>query len=387
MAASINSGPNITTGNTRSDQNQEPGQGPSLDFQGTGLTDPRFANSIGQALGFDRKIRGIYANPFIALVDGIPQALNAARIAALANVTINVPMTLVSAQGVGVSPNIPIYPYGQPMQASSIVNVLALDFGFTTGNTTATSKAVVIPAGAWKFFRAGQRILLSGAGATANSVLSTTVVSAPAGGTTLNIADAAGQTVNGVQIGSADFDGDTAFPWVTAGDVILMDPMQAIARAVSITGVINGTGGAFTVRGYDIYGQPMTEVITCGAGVNTVNGKKAFKYIASVTPGFTDAHTYSVGTTDIFGMSVRSDFWEYMNVYMNGAFVTVSTGWTVADATTPATSATGDVRGTYAVQVASDGVKRLAMFTSLPVYNIVNATNLDYSTLFGVTQV
>src|SRR5206468_12363401 len=69
------------------------------------------------------------------------------------------------------------------------------------------------------------------------------------------------------------------------------DPTTMISRAVSITGVASGTGGNFTVSGYDVYGQAQTEVIAAGAGVSTVNGKKAFKWIVSVTPTFSDAHT------------------------------------------------------------------------------------------------
>lgn len=154
-----------------------------------------------------------------------------------------------------------------------------------------------------------------------------------------------------------------------------------LARAVSITGVVSGTGGAFTIRGYDIYGYPMSETITAGAGVNTVNGKKAFKFIASITPGFTDAHTYSVGTTDIFGFPVKAAFWHEVLVYWNSTLITASTGFVAADATSPATATTGDVRGTYAVQDASDGTKRLSLVVGPSQSGLATAAGL-----FGVTQ-
>jgi hypothetical protein len=160
-----------------------------------------------------------------------------------------------------------------------------------------------------------------------------------------------------------------------------------LARCVSITGVSGGAGGAFLVSGWDIYGVPMTQTITVAAGANTVNSTKAFKYIKSVVPQFTDAHNYSVGTADIFGFDLRTDLWEQVEVFYNQSFVTVATGYTSAVATSPATATTGDVRGTYAVQAATDGVKRLAFYQTMSIQQMIQATPTNYISLFGVTQV
>jgi hypothetical protein len=384
MALCFNTGPNVTTGNLDTSQVHDADIGPNVDYQGSGLLDPRFVGSVGAAPG--SKVYAVYTNPFIAMVDAIPQAIGVGRIAAAQNITNATAMTLVSAQGAGVSPNMPVVPLGSQVSSANVVKALVLDFGFSTGNTTATSASVTIPAGASKFYTPGQKIAISGAGASANNPLLTSVVSVS--GTTLVVKDVAGQTVSNAQIGTLDLTGTQIWPYIYAGGVACYDPTQGLARCVSITGAASNAGSTFTVKGYDIYNQPMTEAITVGAGVTTaVNGKKAWKSIVSVTPNSTDAHNYSVDTTDIFGLAVRSDFWEYMNVYYNGAFVSVSTGWTVVDTTTPATTTTGDVRGTYAVQSASNGTKRLAAFTSLPIYNAIGANNLNTVTLFGVTNV
>lgn len=155
-----------------------------------------------------------------------------------------------------------------------------------------------------------------------------------------------------------------------------------VGRCVSASGVASGTGGALLVRGYDIYGYPLTESITLAAGANTVNGKKAFKIITSVTPQFTDAHTYSVGTADIFGFGLYTNLFESTFIHWNGAVVTANTGFVAGD-TTAATATTGDVRGTYAVQSASDGVKRLGLADAPTLSAIaVNPT----TGLFGVAQ-
>jgi hypothetical protein len=125
----------------------------------------------------------------------------------------------------------------------------------------------------------------------------------------------------------------------------------------------------------------MSEVIAAPASATTVNGKKAFKYIASVVPQFTDAHNYSVGTTDIYGFPIRSDFFGDVAINYNATGITASTGYTAAVTTSPATTTTGDVRGTYALQSAADGSKRLM------IRQFVLAANIgSTSGLFGVTQ-
>lgn len=134
-----------------------------------------------------------------------------------------------------------------------------------------------------------------------------------------------------------------------------------VGRVPSISGVASGTGGAFLVTALDPYGYVCTQTITVAAGANTVNGLKAVKAILSVVPQFTDTHTYSVGFADIFGFGLLASFFGDVSVNWNSAVVTANTGFVAADTTTPATAATGDVRGTYAVQSASDGTKRLVM--------------------------
>lgn len=157
-----------------------------------------------------------------------------------------------------------------------------------------------------------------------------------------------------------------------------------VGRAVSITGVSSGAGGNFLISGYDIYGYPMSQLLTVGAGVNTVATKKTFKAIVSVVPQFSDAHNYSVGTADVFGFGILANFFESTFLYWNGSLITASTGFTVPDLTTPATTTTGDVRGTYAVQSASDGTKRLTFKVSPTISLLVTNPTTG---LFGQPQV
>lgn len=160
------------------------------------------------------------------------------------------------------------------------------------------------------------------------------------------------------------------------------DRATVVGRCVSVTGVGSGSGGAVTISGYDSYGVAITQTITLGAGVNTVNTTKAFKVITSVVPGFTDTHTISVGTADIFGFGLRASVFPDVDIWYNDARITASTGF-VAAVTTTASATTGDTRGTYAVQSATDGTKRLYMIVRPTLSALVTNPTTG---LFGVAQ-
>lgn len=168
----------------------------------------------------------------------------------------------------------------------------------------------------------------------------------------------------------------------TDGTIQAYDPSKALARNIRITTSADDTGGFYNVSGFDIYGYPMTERIT---GVNTgiASGKKAFKYILSVTPsGVLNSLAATVGTGDVFGLPLRADDFGQTNIFWNSALITASTGF-LAAVTATATNITGDVRGTYAVQTASDGTKTLQIVSRPSVINL--AANVT-TAMFGVAQ-
>ena len=121
-----------------------------------------------------------------------------------------------------------------------------------------------------------------------------------------------------------------------------------------VGGAAGCSGGTFTVSGYDYLGTLMTQTITVAAGTSTGWSTKAFKHIASVTPNFTDANNYSVGTSDVFGFALRSMAWELTMVAWAGSTMTSNTGWVAADTAT-ATATTGDVRGTIQTSASGGG--------------------------------
>lgn len=212
-----------------------------------------------------------------------------------------------------------------------------------------------------------------------------TLVSASGAGiTVLAAALQIPQTGNTVPTGKLAIDLAPALLYFgTNKSTAVADPTKNIARALSITATSGAAGGAFLISGYDLYGYPQTEKVTVASspsGSTTTNGKKAFKFVSAVTPQVTDTKSYSVGTADVFGFPVRVDRLPYVTIGWAGSPVSVSTGFVAADTTSPATNTTGDVRGTYAVQSASDATKTLQFFQDISPANVTSITGL-----FGVT--
>lgn len=144
-----------------------------------------------------------------------------------------------------------------------------------------------------------------------------------------------------------------------------------VPRTVTITSGGNDSGITFLAKGYDDYGAPMSEAIT-GANIGTATGKKAFKSLVSVTPSGAAAGTVTAGTSDVFGLPVAVvDAGYIANVGWNNTLATNAGTFAAADGTTPATTTTGDVRGTFAQSgAASNGTRRLVMTIALSNLNI-----------------
>jgi hypothetical protein len=172
----------------------------------------------------------------------------------------------------------------------------------------------------------------------------------------------------------------------TSGAFQFLDPTKSLCRCVSVTANAGATGGVIAITGYDVYGALMHQNITAVAGL-TVNSTKAFKFIVSAVPAFTDGgHTYSVGTTDIFGFNIATPGFPYTFIYWAGSLITTNTGF-VAAVTTAATATSGDVRGTYNTQSGSNGTNSLQLFVGLSVTNAVAANFPAYiSAVCGVSQ-
>jgi len=390
--------------------------GPSILYQAEALPDPRFspANKDGTQ---PAAIKGWFNMPTITLVDTIPSASATANIAAdqAPSTTAGAALSLTTAV-LGTAAGVPVWAPGIPIipaLGSSPVTVSAIDFGFATGTTVANSSTVVVNDNS--VLAAGQWIVIAGAGAAGatNTPLFTQIQTKSTNSTVITILPVAATALSHAPIGQANIHGATLLPPATqfgpsayvpnaeetyrgAGFASLFNSYEGSARALSVTAASIGSGTtALTVTGFDIYNQTMTELITAN-GTNIVNGKKAFKYVRSivVATGATSGTpaNLGVGVSDVFGLNIRSDRWEYLQIRWNGCIAPTSAGWTAALATT-STASTVDVRGTVnastlaiASVASTNGARRLTIIQSVPMYNTINANPVATSSLFGAAQ-
>ena len=198
---------------------------------------------------------------------------------------------------------------------------------------------------------------------------------------TNNISAAATYTGGGTAVLAAGT-GTTAATTASGVSVIQLD----CPRAVSITiGAGTISDRAVTVSGYDVYGQSMSEVIQTGTTQSTtVNGKKAFYQVSSVTVANTVGGTLAVGTTDILGSPVRITDAGYIARSGWAGALADDAGTFVAAVTTTATTTSGDVRGTYVPSSATNGTRRLVMGILLPALAV--GPNATRTGALGVTQ-
>jgi hypothetical protein len=162
------------------------------------------------------------------------------------------------------------------------------------------------------------------------------------------------------------------------------------ARSVSAVSASAGdTTQTVTVYGYDQYGQAMSQAVTLN-GTTTVKTTKMFKSVYRIAISAAAAGNISAGYGDDFGLPLRLLNLGYVvSLMWNGAAVTVnSSNVGVADTTSPATTATTDVRG-YVKEAGltggADGTKRLVMCIAVPA--IACGPSATRVGAYGVTQV
>lgn len=403
MTASVWTGPLISVGpmmgspGTSRDYTYE--SGPSAFYMGQGIPDQRDVPFNKDNLTSGQQFGHWDASTFCA-VNYAPAQLSAVNIVAAAAGTSGTAMTLAGAAA-GIATGVPFVTFAGQIATANI----ALDFGFDTLNVTSGSKTAT-PAGTIENYRVGARIVVANVGnAAATTALLTFVTAVGASTITLNDAPQATNSAAPVGMGNLLFDAGAfpkaptgAYMTYTKGPFAWLDPTQNLTRGVRVvSNSASDTGWTMTIVGYDMYNQPQTEAITLTANTTTW-GQKTWRYITSVTPtvsgGGTSIGTFSVGTSDNFGLAYRSLLWEFTNVFWAGAAMPTSTGWVAGD-TTAASPTTKDPRGTIQISTngpgsgitasASNGTRRLVVFQTIKLQDMVNQSDQagTFFTLYG----
>lgn len=156
------------------------------------------------------------------------------------------------------------------------------------------------------------------------------------------------------------------------------DITKNIARGIRVFSTGNDAAMTFTIKGYDLYSNAQSEVITGASGTSRTSAK-CYKAIQSIVPSNSTATGVTVGTADLYAFPMRVDNFDEVIIYWNGLLVANSTGFTAADTTNPQTTTTGEPKGKYATQgSSSDGTRRLTMY-QFPK-SLTTST-----TIFGIT--
>lgn len=393
MSITANAGPLVSGWDPTNPEN-----GPSLTGYGFLLADPRPFYNYDPGQNFGALNAGWDGVSRITTINAIPMTLSATLIATAAHTVGGTAMTLASSTVDGLAVGVAIPRSDSGVLVSKLLKldpqVASVTANLALGSNIMTVTAVNAPGGhCYNQLCVG--MVLTDATTAGNLPTGTTITGwSPNGGgtgggllgtytlSTNAAATATGDTITGLYTGSY-----LTIPFGSAGTVQAFNPADMISRAVSITSTTSQVVQTFTVNGLDVFGFPVTEVITLsGTSATTTNGKKAFKYILSVTPSVTDGTgSYSVGTLGVIGFPIRSDNWqaaaEYdVSIMSNNAAIAANTGYTSAVLTT-ATGATGDVRGTFLLQTVANGTLRF-LTTQTPL-----AANLGSAAgLYGVPQ-
>lgn len=385
MTITANAGPFVSFGQAPfADYN--PDLGPSLFFGGQGILDMRSGYTYQP--GGTSPVLGFLGTSNILTLNSVPYTKAVAAVAAAQNAVAATPLTLVSAASATTGVSIVAEVTNQLTGVSDtngVAGFVGLDT-FASVTATVAGNILTVTAVTSPVLTIGMTILTVAGAVTGVTPVGMSIVgygTGVGGIGTYFLSGTAGTVLTGAITAQTTGPTSCDIPFGTSGIVSLWNPQALTARAVGITAAAGASGTVvFTVKGYDSYGFPMIEAITAAAATQTL-GKKAFKYIKSVTPGTSDAQNYSVDTLDIFGFPLRSDFFGDVlinySASLNPAVITANTGYVASVQTVP-TAITGDVRGTY-VAVSATGVNRL-MFRQTPdPYNVGSSTGL-----FGAAQ-
>jgi len=389
MSVSAFTGPLISFGQAQFDDNNSVA-GPSLFYNGSGILDPRqtFTYQPGQRNG--QPTYGFLGTNRIQTLNVIPYTLTAGLLAAAQHTTNGTAMTLASATATGLAVGVSITRQDTGVVVTGLLEidpcVAVATATIPAGSTVMNVTALTAPSGtSYNTFYPG--MVLTGTSVVAGTTI-TSFGTGNGGIGTYNISVPPSAAITGGTITGTGTGLVSSVAYGLDNCINLWNPVALLGRAVSITSTTSQISAAtFTVRGFDVYGFPVTEVITTsGTSATTTNGKKAFRYILSVTPNTTDGTgSYSVDTTDIIGFPLRSDTFQIGTEYdiaiaSNNATVAATTGYTAA-VKTVATATTGDVRGTFALQTPSNGTLRFLTTQSPPLPALGSIAGL-----FGVTQ-
>jgi len=178
-------------------------------------------------------------------------------------------------------------------------------------------------------------------------------------------------STNAVTIGGVSY--------VDLGMARLLTASGADGNVVSVSMTIRGLEEMVLLDGTLSAGKAMTQTINGPTATAAVATTKAFRYVRDVTAAADTVGQVSIGFNDTLGFPYKVPYVGAVQMNYDGTVITSSAGYTAPVTTSPATAFTGDVRGTYALQSAANGIKRFVATIWLVDPNTTTA-------IYGVPQ-
>ena len=391
MSVSAVSGPLITFGQTpQAASEYNPNLGPSLFYSGSGILDPRLPYTYIPGQRAHQPNAGFLAQSGTTL-DAVPYSASTAALVASANPS-GATLTLVSAASATTGVSITTSMVRADTGAVETASLVVLD-GYTSVTGSITGNVLTVTVNSNAPITVGMTLLTAAGTGTLGTGIKVMAYLTGSGFVGTYLVSQSQTIGSGTITAGVTTPTDCMLSYSVGGNggpgsPNLWNPMAVLGRAIAVTAAASATYATATITGYDVYGYPMSEAVTITAN-STVNGKKAFKYVKSVvlsggTPDTT--HAYSIGTADVFGLPLRADTFGELTVNSAASLtaltgITAATGFVAAVQTTPATTTTGDVRGTITA-TSSTGANRFTVRQVPTAYNVGSINGL-----FGVTQV
>lgn len=192
-----------------------------------------------------------------------------------------------------------------------------------------------------------------------------------------------------------------------AGTVAIWNPNAGTGRALTVINTSNANAETYIVNGRDAYGIKMSETISASTtSTGSGQGKKAFKYISSVTPSTAttiSATGVRIGFTDTFGFPILAGYLGMTTVQMStsplvpSTVVLTSANSVLGSTVATATATTPDARGTYTASAAfvtngtsatiADGTGvRIRITQTVSALAASTVTSSNQASIFGITQ-
>ena len=366
---------------------------------------------LGQFVSGTGITAGSYITAFVSGAGGTGTYTLSASSSATGAITIyaagNAGLNDPSPMEVGVGPLGRVFVWDVIPQALQAANIAASQTPAAAGNLTLTAgtsaKSVVRTDGTTVIQLDTPRALSITTGTAAAATLASVAITGTGGqiSYTSQTGLVSGQylTISGTLGGTGTITGySNPTTYILTAVTATTATLTTTAGAAVVTTAGTPTGLTYTlgvapvtatISGWDYYGQAMTNTITSSSAVSTaVSGLKAFYQISSISVSGATGTAITVGTTDKLGLPLRVFDAGYLTrVGYNNTLANDTGGnsaFVVADMTTPATAATGDVRGTYVPSSATNGIKRLVVVIALP--GIASGPNATRTGALGVTQ-